>query len=117
MERQRQVAELALLDVAARRAVDVRGEAAAVEQQDHLAAVVERLLHRPFQRRAEAVQALVRLAVVPQVDQVHLRQRPVERRGWAASAACTGRAGRCASFPATASPSRAGSGCSRAGPA
>ena len=50
--RQRQVAEPALLDVAARRAVDVRRKAAAIEQQHHLAAVARgRCRIAAFQRR------------------------------------------------------------------
>ncbi len=51
--RQGQVAEAALLDMAARRAVDVRRKAAAVEQQHHLAAVLQGSVHGLFERFAQ----------------------------------------------------------------
>src|SRR5204863_7292326 len=69
VKRERQVAEAALLDVAACRAVNIGGEAPAIEQQDYLPAGFQRLNHGSFEAGAKAVQAAVGMAVMPHDDE------------------------------------------------
>ena len=57
--------------------MDVRGEPAAIEQQHDLAAPFQRLGYGPFETGAQAMEALVGMAVVAQVDEVDVRQRPI----------------------------------------
>ncbi len=75
---QRQVAELAALHEAARRAMDVRREAAAVEQQHHLAAILERLTHRVVQRVAHRAETPLGRSLVAQINDDDIGQRAVE---------------------------------------
>ena len=78
MKRQRQVAVRAVQRVAARRALDVRRMPAAIEQQNHLPAVAQRLFHRPVQRPADRPTRELAVRFVAQIDRPHGRQRPIE---------------------------------------
>ena len=60
-------------DKAAGRTLDVRAEAAAIEEQDHLAVVSQSLFHRLCKLPADGAALLRRCAgFVPQVDRVHI---------------------------------------------
>ena len=75
---QAQVAETTRLDMAAPGTVNVRREAAAIEQQHHLAAVLEGVAHRRLQRLAEGGDAALLRPIVTAIDQHHRRQRPIQ---------------------------------------
>ena len=58
--------------------MDVGGEAAAVQQEDDLAALLEGLAHGVLQALAKGGGPAAGRRLVAQVDQADLRQRPVE---------------------------------------
>ncbi len=76
--RQRDVAMGTLDHGPAGRALDVGGETAAVQQQDHLAALAQRLVHRRVQVAADRAARAARVLVVSQVDGAHRRHRAAE---------------------------------------
>ena len=78
MERQGKVAILARRHVAASRTMDVRREAAPIEQQHHLTALLQRFVHRLFQSGTDRVKQAARFRLVPQIDQAHSRHRPIQ---------------------------------------
>ena len=104
--RQRQVAKAARLDVAARRAMHVRREAAAVEQQHHLAAVLERRSHGVLESVAQRRRPAAPRRLMAQIDQPHLRQGSIEHALRQLQERVLACARHCASFPATGWPSR-----------
>ena len=65
-------------DVAAGGALDVGGKTATIEQQDHLAVVLQRLVHGDVQLPADGSATAAILKLQPQIDRPHPRQRPVE---------------------------------------
>jgi len=64
VKRHRQIAESAVLHVAARGAVQVGCESPPVEQQNHLPAFAQRVPHRPLERGAQPVEPPARIAIV-----------------------------------------------------
>src|SRR5579884_853265 len=73
-----QIAEAARFDVAARRAMHMRREAAAIEKQHHLSALVECRAHRVFQCIADGRRPAPLGRLMTQVNQTHLGQRPFQ---------------------------------------
>ena len=80
VERHGQVAMLAHLDAPARRALNDSRIAAAVEQQNHLAAVAQSLMHGTLEPVADGPKPAPGRRLVTQVDQVHLRHRQSSTR-------------------------------------
>ena len=79
MMRQRDVAVRATDRFATRRALNVRGKPAAIEQQNHLPAVVQSPLHRLPQRSTQRPAPFAALSrFVPQIDRQHVGHRPIE---------------------------------------
>ncbi len=78
MMRERQFAVGTLHDLATLRALDVRREAASIEQQDDLSPLVERVPHGKLQLAADRATKDLLARFVAQVDRQHVGQRPIE---------------------------------------
>ena len=79
MVRERDVAMRAREHVAARRALDMRGKPAPVQEQDHLAPALQRLCDGRVQLPADrAVGERAAVLVDPQVDRADQRQRAIQ---------------------------------------
>src|SRR5579862_3947695 len=74
----RQVAEFAIHYGTTARAMDVSREAAAIEEQNHLATQPQGVAHRALQSLAEGVETSTSRSFMTQVDNRHLRQGPFE---------------------------------------
>ena len=107
MVRQREIAMRAADHIAAGRALDVRGKAAAIQQQNHLAAVFQRSVDGLVQLSADGAARAAILKLVAQIDRAHRRHRPIEHPPRHFDQFDTRPAAPDASFPATAWPSRA----------
>ena len=73
MVRERNLALGTLAGLSAGRALDVGGETAAVEQQNHLSIIFECLLHGPVQLAADCPAGVPILLMGPQIHSRHTR--------------------------------------------